>query len=103
MLTIQNIETLIYKAITIKGYTFVIGNVLTSPEEYRIVIDDIGTVHASIIVILNRAAVIIGPPENRLRVYPLKKYGCNPIYLYRRAIETENEFTKNLESYLNTI
>ena len=103
MLTIKNIETLIGNPIIIKGYPFIVDNVLISPDEYKIKIDDIRTAHASIIVILNRDEVMIGPPENRIRVYPLKKYGCSQVYLYRTGIETVNEFTKNLESYLNTI
>ena len=103
MLTIENIETLIHKAITIKGYSFVIGNVLTSPEEYRIVIEDIGTVHSQIIVLLtrNKATFDNLAPESTL--YQLRKFGSKPTFLYKTAMKNPIEFMEILQMYLNSL
>jgi len=103
MLTIENIETLIHKAITIKGYTFVIGNVLTSPNEYRIVIEDIGTVHAPIILLLtrNKAPFDNIAPESKL--YQLRKFGSKSTFLYKTAMKNPNDFIEILQMYLNSL
>ena len=103
MLTIQNIETLIHKAITIKGYTFVIGNVLTSPNEYRIVIEDIGTVHAPIILLLTRNEATFDNIASESKLYQLRKYGSKPTFLYKHAMKNPIEFMQILEMYLNSL
>ena len=103
MLTIQNIEILIHKAITIKGYTFVIGNVLTSPNEYRIVIEDIGTVHAPFVILLSRNKATFDNIAPESKLYQLRKFGSKSTFLYKTAMKNPIEFMEILQMYLNAL
>ena len=52
MLTIENVERIIGRMVTIKGHQFRIVTVITMPEDYTIGIEDFGTAHAPITVLL---------------------------------------------------
>ena len=96
MLTINNIDKIIGKYVTIKGYTFIVDTVIEMPIDYTICIKGMGTLHAPMTILLNRNV--------NANSYRLSKIGgaiWNDIGL--DDLENQRTFLHRLEKYLNNL
>ena len=97
MLTIENTYKLIGRSITIKGYPFRIVTFIETPNDYTIGIEDFGTAHAPITVLLWKKA-------NSDGTYTLQrvKGTYSVCHLPIDALKDPNQFLFELQMYLNS-